>query len=129
AMVRGQAAFECVDRGWYENEYIARVAKRGAEIIDARGASSAASAANAALEHMRDWVLGTPAGDWTSMGIPSDGSYGIEKGLMYSFPVVCKGGDYAVVQSLPIDDFSRRKMLATETELKEERAAVQKLVG
>lgn len=129
AVVGGKAAFACVDRAWYENDYIPRVAKRGAEIIEARGASSAASAANAALEHMRDWVLGTPADDWTSMGIPSDGSYGIEKGLMYSFPVVCKGGNYEIVQNLSIDEFSRKRMSATETELKEERAAIQKLVG
>ena len=129
AMVRGSAALAQVDRAWYENEYIPRVAKRGAEIIDARGASSAASAANAALEHMRDWALGTPADDWTSMGIPSDGSYGIEAGLMYSFPVRCKGGDYEIVQGLPVDTFSRARMQATEKELQEERAAVQQLVG
>ena len=90
ATVDGKSALDLVDRGWYENDYIPRVAKRGAEIIEARGASSAASAANAALEHMRDWALGTPDGDWVSMGIPSDGSYGIEEGLMYSFPVTCK---------------------------------------
>jgi len=129
AMVGSQSAFACVDRAWYENDYIPRVAKRGAEIIDARGASSAASAANAALEHMRDWVLGTSANDWTSMGIPSDGSYGIEKGLMYSFPVVCRGGNYEIVQNLPIDEFSRKRMSVTESELKEERTAIQKLVG
>jgi malate dehydrogenase len=128
-VVNGKAALSCVERAWYENEYIPRVAKRGAEIIDARGASSAASAANAALEHIRDWVLGTRADDWTSMGIPSDGSYGIEKGLMYSFPVTCESGDYQIVQGLAIDDFSRKRMQATETELKEERAAIQKLVG
>ncbi|MBI2800573.1 MAG: malate dehydrogenase [Gammaproteobacteria bacterium] len=129
AVVNGKAALQTVDRAWYENDYISRVAKRGAEIIEARGASSAASAANAALEHMRDWVLGTPADDWTSMGIPSDGSYDIEKGLMYSFPVRCKGGKYEIVQGLPVDEFSRKRMTATENELKEERAAIQKLVG
>jgi len=129
ALVSGKAALSLVERPWYENEYIPRVAKRGAEIIDARGASSAASAANAALEHMRDWALGTPADDWTSMGIPSDGSYGIDTGLMYSFPVRCKGGDYEIVQGLPVDDFSRSRMAATEKELQEERAAVQQLVG
>ena len=128
ATVAGKPALAAVERAWYENDYIPRVAKRGAEIIDARGASSAASAANAALEHMRDWVLGTPAGDWTSMGIPSDGSYGIETGLMYSFPVTCAGGEYAIVQGLPIDDFSRTRMDATATELKEERAAVEHLL-
>lgn len=125
ATVGGKAAHDLIDRKWYENEYIPRVAKRGAEIIDARGASSAASAANAALEHMRDWVLGTPDGDSVSMAIPSDGSYGIEKGLMYSFPVTCSGGDYAVVQGLEIDDFSRARMEATEKELKEEQAAIR----
>jgi len=129
ALVKGKAALSLVERPWYENEYIPRVAKRGAEIIDARGASSAASAANAALEHMRDWALGTPADDWTSMGIPSDGSYGIDAGLMYSFPVRCKGGDYEIVQGLPVDDFSRARMQTTEKELQEERAAVQQLVG
>jgi malate dehydrogenase len=129
AEVRGVSALAGLERAWYENEYIPRVAKRGAEIIDARGASSAASAANAALEHMRDWVAGTPAGDWTSMAVPSDGSYGIEKGLMYSFPVRCEGGDYAIVQGLPVDDFSRQRMTLTENELKEERDAIRKLVG
>ena len=129
ATVKGKPALQAVERTWYENEYIPRVAKRGAEIIDARGASSAASAANAALEHVRDWVLGTPADDWTSMGIPSDGSYGIEKGLMYSFPVRCKGGDYEIVQGLAVDEFSRKRMQATANELKEERAAIQQLVG
>ncbi len=129
ATIKGKPALQAVERTWYENEYIPRVAKRGAEIIDARGASSAASAANAALAHVRDWVLGTPADDWTSMGIPSDGSYGIEKGLMYSFPVRCKAGDYEIVQGLAVDEFSRERMQATENELKEERAAIQQLVG
>jgi malate dehydrogenase len=128
ATVAGKPALSLVDRGWYETDYIPKVAKRGAAIIDARGASSAASAANAALEHMRDWVAGTAADDWTSMAVPSDGSYGIEKGLMYSFPVRCKGGDYEIVQGLPIDDFSRARMTATENELKEERDAIQSLV-
>lgn len=127
ATVDGKCALDLVDRGWYENEYIPRVAKRGAEIIEARGASSAASAANAALEHMRDWALGTPDGDWVSMGIPSDGSYGIEEGLMYSFPVTCKNGTYAVVRDLPVSEFSRARMEATAVELREERAAVMKL--
>lgn len=129
ATVKGVAALNGVARSWYESEYIPRVAKRGAEIIEARGASSAASAANAALEHMRDWALGTPADDWTSMGIPSDGSYGIEKGLMYSFPVRCSNGTYEIVQGLEIDAFSRSRMVATETELKEERAAVQQVLA
>ena len=129
ATVGGKAALSLVERPWYENDYIPRVAKRGAEIIDARGASSAASAANAALEHMRDWVLGTPEGDWVSMGIPSDGSYGIEPGLMYSFPVTCKDGKYSIVQGLPVDEFSRKRMTVTADELKEERDAVQQLLA
>ncbi len=129
ATVSGKPALAGLDRGWYENDYIPKVAKRGAAIIDARGASSAASAANAALEHMRDWVAGTPGDDWTSMAVPSDGSYGIDKGLMYSFPVRCKGGDYEIVQGLPVDEFSRARMTATENELKEERDAIQKLVN
>jgi len=129
ATVDGKPALSLVDRGWYENDYIPKVAKRGAAIIDARGASSAASAANAALEHMRDWVAGTAGDDWTSMAVPSDGSYGIDKGLMYSFPVRCRNGDYEVVQGLPVDDFSRARMVATENELKEERDAIQKLVN
>lgn len=129
AMVGGKPALSLVERGWYENDYIPKVAKRGAAIIDARGASSAASAANAALEHMRDWVAGTAGDDWTSMAVPSDGSYGIEKGLMYSFPVRCRNGDYEIVQGLPVDDFSRARMIATENELKEERDAIQKLVN
>ncbi len=129
ATVEGKSALDLVDRGWYENDYIPSVAKRGAAIIDARGASSAASAANAALEHMRDWVAGTAKGDWTSMGIVSDGSYGIEAGLMYSFPVTCANGDYEIVQGLTIDDFSRARMEATEKELQEERDAVQELLA
>jgi malate dehydrogenase len=129
ATVDGKPALSVVDRAWYENDYIPKVAKRGAAIIDARGASSAASAANAALEHMRDWVAGTSGDDWTSMAVPSDGSYGIDKGLMYSFPVRCKGGDYEIVQGLPVDEFSRSRMTATENELKEERDAIQKLVN
>ena len=129
ATVNGKPALAGIDRAWYENDYIPKVAKRGAAIIDARGASSAASAANAALEHMRDWVAGTPGDDWTSMAVPSDGSYGIDKGLMYSFPVRCKGGDYEIVQGLPVDEFSRARMTATENELKEERDAIQKLAN
>tara|TARA_B100001142_G_scaffold264769_1_gene268528 strand:+ start:852 stop:1832 length:981 start_codon:yes stop_codon:yes gene_type:complete len=128
-MAGGNSALDLVERTWYENEYIGRVAKRGAEIIDARGASSAASAANAALEHVRDWALGTQEGDWTSMGVPSDGSYGIEEGLMYSFPVTCAGGQYSIVQDLPVSNFSRDKMDATAAELKEEQDAVRPLLG
>jgi len=128
-MAGGKSALDLVERTWYENEYIGRVAKRGAEIIDARGASSAASAANAALEHVRDWARGTQEGDWTSMGVPSDGSYGIEEGLMYSFPVTCAGGQYSIVQDLPVSNFSRDRMDATATELKEEQDAVRPLLG
>ena len=129
ATVAGKSALGAVDRAWYENDYIPRVAKRGAEIIEARGASSAASAANAALEHMRDWVLGTPQGDWVSMGIASDGSYGIEKGMMYSFPVTCSAGKYSIVQGLPVDEFSRKRMDASAAELKEESTAIEQLLG
>ncbi|HCU90207.1 MAG TPA: malate dehydrogenase [Gammaproteobacteria bacterium] len=129
ATIDGKSALELIDRGWYESEYIPGVAKRGAAIIEARGASSAASAANAALEHVRDWVIGTAKGNWTSMGIVSDGSYGIEPGLMYSFPVTCDNGAYQIVQDLPIDDFSRMRMEATEKELQEERDAVQELLA
>ncbi len=126
--VGGKAAKELVDLAWYKDEYIPRVAKRGAEIIDARGASSAASAANGAIDHIRDWVLGTPDDDWVSMGVPSDGSYGIPEGLMYSFPVTCKDGDYSIVQGLEIDAFSQAKMDATQKELEEEREAVAKIL-
>ncbi len=129
ATINGKPARDLVDRDWYENEYIPRVAKRGAEIIEARGASSAASAANAAIDHIHDWVLGTPEDDWVSMGIPSDGSYDIPEGLMYSFPVTCKSGDYEIVQGLEIDNFSREKMLATQEELEEERDAVAKILS
>lgn len=129
ATVGGKAARGMVDQSWLADEYIPRVAKRGAEIIAARGASSAASAANGAIEHIHDWVIGTPDGDWTSMAVPSDGSYGIPEGLMYSFPVTCKGGDYQIVQGLDIDDFSRARMDATQKELEEERDAVKELVG
>ena len=128
ATVGGKAAKDLVDIDWYKNEYIPRVAKRGAEIIDARGASSAASAANGAIDHMHDWVLGTPDDDWVSMGVTSDGSYGIPEGLMYSFPVTCKDGDYSIVQGLEIDEFSQSKMDATQKELEEERDAVAKIL-
>jgi len=126
--VAGKSASDMVDRGWYENEFIPRVAKRGAEIIAARGASSAASAANGAINHMHDWVLGTADDDWVSMAVASDGSYGIPEGLMYSFPVTCKNGDYQIVQGLKMDDFSKFKMDATQKELEEERDAVAKIL-
>lgn len=129
ATVGGKAATDLVEHDWYAENYIPRVAKRGAEIIAARGASSAASAANGAIEHMRDWVLGTPGDDWVSMAVPSDGSYGIPEGLMYSFPVRCKDGEYEIVQGLEISDFSREMMNITQKELEEERDAVKELVG
>ncbi len=125
--VGGKPAHDLVDRSWYENDYIPRVAKRGAEIIDARGASSAASAANGAINHIHDWVLGTADGDWVSMAVPSDGSYDIPKGLTYSFPVTCSNGQYSIVQGLEIDDFSQKRMEITQKELEEERDAVAKI--
>ncbi|MCK7596880.1 malate dehydrogenase [Microbulbifer sp. CAU 1566] len=128
AKVNGEDAMGKVEQEWYENDFIPTVQQRGAAIIKARGASSAASAANAAIDHMRDWALGSAEGDWTSMGVYSDGSYGIQEGLIYSFPVVCKNGDWEIVQGVEINDFSREKMTATETELAEERDAVAHLL-
>tara|TARA_B100000795_G_scaffold130238_1_gene97143 strand:+ start:4192 stop:5172 length:981 start_codon:yes stop_codon:yes gene_type:complete len=128
AKVNGRPAIDMVDQSWYEDDFIPTVQQRGAAIIAARGASSAASAANAAIAHMRTWALGTADGDWVSMGVYSDGSYGIAEGLIYSFPCTCKGGDWAIVQGLDINDFSRAKMTATEQELTEERDAVQHLL-
>jgi len=127
-MIGGRPAKDLVERDWYENEYIPKVAKRGAEIIAARGASSAASAANAAIDHVHDWFLGTPADDWVSMAVPSDGSYSIPEGLMYSFPVTCRNGEYEIVQGLAIDEYSREKMLVTRKELEEERDAVAEIL-
>ena len=115
------------DQTWLVDNFIPTVAKRGAAIIEARGFSSAASAANAAIEHMRDWALGTPAGDWTTMGIPSDGSYGIPEGVVYGFPVTCSNGTYSIVQGLEVSDFSRERMMATYNELLEERDGVKHL--
>ena len=128
AKVKGQPAIGMVDQTWYETDFIPTVQQRGAAIISARGASSAASAANAAIAHMRSWALGTSEGDWVSMGVYSDGSYGITEGLIYSFPCTCAGGDWTIVQGLEINDFSRAKMTATEQELTEERDAVQHLL-
>ena len=128
ASVDGKNAADLVDQDWLADEFIPVVQQRGAAIIKARGASSAASAASAAIDHMHDWALGTPDGDWVSMGIPADGSYGVEPGIIYSYPVRCKGGDYQIVQDLAIDDFSRDRMNATETELREERAAIEELL-
>jgi malate dehydrogenase len=115
------------DQAWLADNFIPTVAKRGAAIIEARGFSSAASAANAAIEHMRDWALGTPAGDWTTMGVPSDGSYGIPEGVVYGFPVTCSNGTYSIVQGLEVSDFSRERMTATYNELLEERDGVKHL--
>lgn len=126
ATVDGKAALDLVDGAWYADTFIPTVQQRGAAIIEARGASSAASAANAAIDHMRDWALGSDAR--LSMGVYSDGSYGIAEGLIYSFPVTCSGGDWQIVQGLDINDFSREKMAATEAELAEERDAVSHLL-
>jgi malate dehydrogenase len=117
-----------IDQGWYRETFIPDVQQRGAAIIKARGASSAASAASAAIDHIRSWALGTPEGDWVSMAVPADGSYGIEPGIIYSFPCVCENGDYRIVQGLEIDQFSRERMDATEAELREERVAVEDLL-
>ncbi len=117
-----------VDTSWYRDSFIPKVQQRGAEIIKARGASSAASAASAAIDHIRNWALGTPAGDWVSMAVPADGSYGVEPGIIYSFPCVCEDGDYRIVDGLEVDEFSRERMSATEAELREERAAVEDLL-
>lgn len=128
AQVDGKAASDLVDQSWLEESFIPTVQQRGAAIIKARGQSSAASAASAAIDHMRDWTLGTPQGDWVSMAIPSDGSYGIAEGIIYSFPVRCANGQYEIVQGLDISDFSRERMSATEQELIEERDAVEHLL-
>jgi malate dehydrogenase len=125
--VKGEKALSKVDQAWYEGTFIPDVQQRGAAIIKARGLSSAASAASSAIDHMRNWALGTAAGEWVSMAIPSDGSYGIKEGLIYGYPVTCKDGKYEIVQGLEINDFSRARMDATEKELREERAAVEKL--
>lgn len=115
------------DQSWLETDFIPTVAKRGAAIIEARGFSSAASAANAAIEHMRDWVLGTPSGSWTTMGIPSNGEYGIAEGVVYGYPVTCSNGTYQIVQGIQISDFSQARMDASYNELAEERSAVESL--
>jgi malate dehydrogenase len=129
ATVAGKNASELVDQVWLDNDFIPIVQKRGAAIIEARGLSSAASAANAAIHHIRDWILGTPHGDWVTMGIPSDGSYDIPEGIIYGFPVTCKDGKYQIVQGLDINEFSRSRMMATYNELTEERDGVKHLLG
>jgi len=127
AMVNGDAALDRVDRDWYENDFIPTVQQRGAAIIKARGASSAASAASSAIDHIRDWALGT-GDDWVSMAVPSDGSYGIAPGVIYSFPCTCAGGQWKIVQNLEINEFSRARMDASDAELREEREAVRELL-
>ncbi len=128
ATVAGQAALGLVDDVWLTDEFIPTVQQRGAAIIKARGASSAASAASAAIDHVHDWIRGTPTDDWVSMGIPADGSYGIDEGVVYSYPVRCSDGDYEIVQGLGISDFSRERMSATDAELRDERAAIEELL-
>jgi malate dehydrogenase len=124
----GKSAWDAVDdEEWIANDFIPTVAKRGAAIIEARGASSAASAANAAIDHMRDWVLGTPDEDWVSMAVVSDGSYGVPEGLVSGFPCRCEGGEWKIVEDLDIDDFSRQRIDATANELAEERESVREL--
>ena len=128
AKVKGERAWDVVgDESWVANEYIPRVGKRGAEIIEARGASSAASAASAAIDHVYDWVNGTAEGDWVSMAVPSDGSYDVPEGIITSFPVTTSGGEWSIVQGLDVGDFARGKIDATVNELREEREAVSKL--
>jgi malate dehydrogenase len=127
AEVGGRSAVELVDRAWIESGFIPTVQQRGAAVIAARGSSSAASAANAAISHVHDWALGTPAGDWVSMGVYSDGSYAVPKGLISSFPVTCADGDWSIVPSLDVNDFSRARIDASNAELAEERDAVQQL--
>jgi malate dehydrogenase len=128
ASVNGKGAAKLVDRKWLVENFIPVVQQRGAAIIDARGASSAASAASAAIDHMHDWALGTPDNDWVSMAVPADGSYGIEAGIIYSYPVRCKSGSYEIIQGLAIDEFSQERMDLTENELREERAAIADLL-
>jgi malate dehydrogenase len=127
-LVNEKPAKSLVDQKWIEETFIPVVQQRGAAIIKARGSSSAASAASAAIDHIRTWVKGTPANDWVSMAIPSDGSYGIGEGVIYSYPVTTKNGEYQIVQGLSVDEFSRKRMTATETELKEERDGVKDLL-
>ena len=129
ALVNGKPARSLVDQLWLEQSFIPTVQQRGAAVIKARGSSSAASAASAAIDHIRLWMQGTAEGDWTSMGVPSDGSYGIQEGIVYSFPVTCRQGDYRIVTGLSIDDFSRERLDLTDAELREEREGVKSLLG
>ncbi|MCB1570397.1 MAG: malate dehydrogenase, partial [Xanthomonadales bacterium] len=125
--VKGKPALSLVEQAWYADTFIPLVQQRGAAIIKARGASSAASAASAAIDHMRDWTHGTAEGDWVSMGIPSDGSYGVEPGVIFGYPVTVRNGKYSIVQGLEINAFSQARIDATDKELREERAAVEAL--
>jgi malate dehydrogenase len=129
ALVKGKSASSLVDRAWVEQSFIPTVQQRGAAVIKARGSSSAASAASAALDHMRTWFQGTAEGDWVSMGIPADGSYGIREGVIYSYPVTCRNGQYQIVPGLQQDEFSRSRMNLTDAELREERDGVRELLG
>ena len=129
ATAAGKPALSLVERSWYENDFIPTVQKRGAAVIAARGASSAASAASAAIDHMRSWALGTRDGDWVSMGVPSDGSYGIAPGIIFGFPCTTKDGRYQIVQGLELNAFSKSRLAETEKELREESAAVSALIG
>jgi malate dehydrogenase len=124
----GESMSDAIDDDWYRETFIPTVQQRGAAIIKARGASSAASAASAAMDHMRSWALGTPEGDWVSMAGPADGSYGIDEGVIYSFPCRCSDGRYSIVQGLEIDEFSRQRMDASDAELRQEREAVEHLL-
>ena len=128
ATVAGKAALSLVDATWYADTFIPTVQQRGAAIIKARGASSAASAASAAIDHMRTWMLGSASGDFVSMGVPADGSYGIPEGVIYSYPVTTANGRYTIVQGLALNDFSRARMAATDKELREERDGVKDLL-
>jgi malate dehydrogenase len=127
--VQGKAAKGLVEQKWIEEYFIPTVQQRGAAVIKARGSSSAASAASAALDHMRTWFGGSTDGDWVSMGVPADGSYGIREGVIYSYPVTCRNGDYQIVQGLAVDEFGRQRMTLTDKELREERDGVKDLLG
>ncbi|MCU7814632.1 MAG: malate dehydrogenase [Candidatus Thiodiazotropha sp. (ex Rostrolucina anterorostrata)] len=127
-LVNGQPVYDLVERDWAIDEFVPRIQRRGAEVIEARGLSSAASAADAIVDHVHDWVLGTPDGDWVSMAIPSDGSYGIDKGLVYSYPVTCKNGEFEIVQGLELDELSVSRLRLSEKELLEERSIIQDLL-
>jgi malate dehydrogenase len=128
-LIRGRPALELVSRDWAIDHFIPRIQRRGAEVIEARGLSSAASAADAIVGHVRDWVRGTREGDWVSMAVPSDGSYGIAEGVVFSYPVTCKNGEYEIVQNLDLDEFSQARLRASERELREERAVIEELLS